>query len=269
MPKRSGRGKSKNIIVSFFDKIISLCIFIWKSVPVLIIAGIFYFSFFSVKDLLSADAYFQIASLKIFPRGILTEQEYQALERRSTGVNLLKADLRKLTAMIEKNPKVRQASVIRKLPNELEIFLTPRKAARQLKTSPRGAYYTLGEDGIVMAVSDVRDPALLQLLHFDYPVKKFALLDRYQDAALRKLDSVINALSQNDATKKEKISTVSVDKTGSFSVAFSDGVEILLRDTGDLTNQKMMALGNLLQSEERQLIAYIDLRHLDIILKYK
>ncbi len=269
MRKRSNRGKSKNIFVRLFEKIFLLFFLLWKSIPILIIAAIFYFSFFGVKDLLSADSHFQIASLKIFPRGILTDQEYQALERRSTGVNLLKADLRTLRAMIETNPKVKQADVVRKLPNELEITLTPRKVAMQFRTSPRGPFYTLGEDAVVMSSADSRDLSLIEFSNFDYAAKRLSPLDRYSDPSWHKLQSILDSLKKHDATKREKVDRVSVDKTGNFTVSFVGGLELVLRDTSDMTNQKMIALGNLLASPERDLIAYIDLRHLDIILKYK
>lgn len=269
MPKRSTRGKSKNIFARLIEKIFFLAYLLWKSIPTLLIAAVFYFSFFSVKDLLSADAYFQVATLKIFPRGILSDQEYQALEQRATGLNILKADLRKIRAMIEMNPKVKQADVIRKLPNELEILLTPRKPAMQLKGALRGLFYTLGEDGVVMSSSETRDLSLIELTHLDYSTRNLKPLDRYSDPAWYKLEGILEFLRKNDATKREKIDRIQVDKMGNFTISFIGGLDIVLRDTSDLTTQKMIALGNLLASEERNLIAYIDLRHIDLILKYK
>lgn len=269
MKRRPPKYKSSKPLKNIFQSVKNALSAAWKIVPFAVVFGFFYFTFFGVRQLLLADSFFQVAVMKVFPKGILTDTQYQELERYGRGMNLLEVDLKRLKRYIETNPDVRYAHILRRLPNELEIYLTKRIPKFQLRVSPQGQFYTVDSEGVVMRVSKTADPALPVFIHYTHSVRHLDLLDGYQHPMWQKMQQILDILRTDDMVKNEKIPTIALEAPALLTFSMTNGPDLKIASPEDLSSQKMAALGRLLTGAERQQLAYIDLSRQDIVVKYK
>ena len=260
MKRRSGGGYKKFSLGKFFFELLrSVFQFVWKGLPYGSAFIIFYFAFFGTHHLLHADSYFHVTVLKVFPKGILTSEEYSMLERKCRDANILDFDLTRLSNFIKTDPRVKQVTVYRHLPNELEVFMVPRKPLAQLHFSPKGDFYTIDEEGIVMEKTRFPTSGLIVLNHYDYPRKNLNMFDQYQFDAFRKFPNIISALKQNEVTKSESISEMSVDHLGNYSIFLTNGPELRICQDAAENLRKLNVMNHLIVTNEREKIEYIDL----------
>ncbi len=269
MARRGSASKIRLSLTSVARFVWGLLKLTWRSLPAIGVAGFFYFSFFGIQHLLSADPYFQIQALRIFPKGVLSLGEYDQLEKMCTGANLLTIDLNRLAAFVRRNPNVKNVQVVRHLPNELEIFMVPRKPQFQLWLGPRARFYTIDEDGAVVKVVDRLDPSLLLIEHPSYAKKALAPLEQYKPIFWEKFLEVVRIFRTHAATKDERIRKVTIDPNAHFSFLLANGPVIRIAEIADYTDEKGVALAKMLRSEERQRLDYVDLRHQDIVVRFK
>ncbi len=260
MKRRSAGGYKKSSFLkwlgSIFQSIISL---VWKILPFGFALALIYFTFFGIHEVLHADPYFQIKAIKIFPRGILSTEEYQTLERKCARTNILDYNLKSLSDFLLANPRVKEAKVYRRLPSDLDIFIVPRNPFVQLHLSPNGDYYTVDEEGIVMAKSKQKMPEIPVLSHYEYSKKSFNILERYQFEAFSKLSGIVKEFQANPLTKTEQISEFSVDHLGNYSIFLTNGPELKICQNASENLQKLDVVPELLAREKRTAIQYIDL----------
>ena len=257
----------------FFGRMVDLgshmLALIWKCAPLLLIGLALGALFFGARESLYADPYFQVQTLTVFPKDVLMNEQYAKLEREVGGKNLLNLNLTRLVSLILSDPHIKSANLLRRLPNELEIVLTPRKPLVQLVFSPRGPFYTIDEEGVVMAISRTPNPVLIQALNEHYPHKKLDIFDRYQDGSLTKIPGLLNAFQKNQMTQSERMNSVSVDHLGNFSIVLSDGLELRVCTDVESNLKKLAAAPNLLTGEARNQLAYIDLCLKDVVVRKK
>ncbi len=241
----------------------------FKCLPITIFIALLYFTFFGVRETLFADPYFQVSLLKVFPKGILTSDEYRDLEREAGGKNLLHINLERVSSVIKSNPNIKYASIVRRLPNELEIYITPRIPLTELHLTPKGESYVMDDEGIVMSVSKSPNYNLIQFSNYYYPKKKLEVLEKYQHDSLKKLPKVLQAFQENDVSKREKIDMISVDHLGNFSIFLVDGPELRICENVKANLLKLGPIANILKTDERYQLAYIDLCLNDVVVQRK
>ncbi len=241
----------------------------WKAAPLLILTAAVYSGFFGIRNVLYADPYFQINVLKVFPKGVLTSDEYTGFEREIRGRSLLGINLERLSSVIKSNPRVKRVSILRHLPAELEIFIVPRDPIASLALSPKGEFYTIDDDGVVMAISKSPAPDLIQFSNYYYSHKKLDVFDKYRDASIKALPVILKAFRENEVTKEEIIRTISMDPLGNFSIGLMGGPTLRVCDDIALGLQKLSATRNLLAPPERGRIVNIDLCLNDVVVERK
>lgn len=266
MKRRSGQRKGGlfKFLGGFIQGAFQL---IWKTLPVTLTLFFFYLTFFGVHRFLYADPYFQIRTIKVFPKGILNTEEYGILEKKCSNANILEYDLSGLASFIQTNPRVKEAKIFRKLPNEIEVFITPRVPLIQVKLTPKGDYYTLDQEGIVMAKSKLPDPGLIILENFDNVKKTLTIFEQYQQEAFLKLPGILTAFRTNPVTADETISKISVDHLGNYSIFLLNGPELKICQNTEDNLVKLNAIGELIQTQKRSEIAYIDFCMDDLVIR--
>lgn len=266
--KRSGR---KKILVfrTFSEFSTKGFEFLLRSIPTLVFFASLLFVSLRVRDSLYADHYFQASTIKIFPKGVLSPVEYAQLEKECRNQNLLRINLKHLEKIVAANPEVKKVKIERKLPGELSVFVVPRKPAVELSVSPKGEYYTVDEEGVVMSVNKTPNSKMIQWNHYNYRQKKLKVFDVYKDLSLKQLPAIIQAFQENEATKNEKIAAVNVDHLGEFSVKLQNGPEIKICEDPREALKKISAMGNLLYGEERNKVLYMNLCLNDVVVQYK
>ena len=266
MARRTG-GRKGSFVKFVAGVLQAMFYFIWKTLPLTLALGFFYLTFFGVHRFLYADPYFQIRMVKVFPKGILNAEEYGILERRCANSSILDFDLKDLADFIEANPRVKQAKVYRHLPSELEIFIVPRTPLVELRLSPKGDYYELDQDGVVMAKSKMPDPALVTLEHFDYSKKSLNIFDFYDYDAYKKLPGILETFRQNKVTAEETISKIAVDHLGNYSIFLLNGPELKICQNVTENLLKLNAIGDLMNTGKRSEIEYMDLCLDDVVIQ--
>ena len=117
--------------------------------------------FWGIHEELYADSGFLVQNVAVVPEGVLLPERIQELEKSYLGQNLFKISLRRAAESIERDPKIREARVIREFPKTLRVEIASRSPLVQIQLTPRGPYYAVGEDGVVLDTRLGRDENLL------------------------------------------------------------------------------------------------------------
>ena len=242
---------------------------VWKGLPFGIISFLVIFLFAGVRQMLHADPYFQIEKITVFPAGILNSQELNFLESRANGRSLLEINLKELSEILERNPKVERAEVVRVLPKQLSVYLIKRRPMIQVQLQTGGGYYLVSHDQVVTAVMKHARPDLLVLEDYDSPKKKYSVGMYYQNPNFESLRSLFLDLRNEASFRNENITRMTTDKAGNISLFLQDGLELKIGKRFGLAQSSRFVLGSLLKSRERVEYLYLDLRYHDIIIKKK
>ena len=238
-----------------------------KALPAGIIFGIVISLFLSVRQMLYADPYFQVARITVFPSSVLTSSEYDFLERQAAGKSLLEMRLKELSQILERNPKVKRAEVVRQLPNQLQIYLTLRQPFIQVQMKDGGPYYLVADDQFILSAQDSPKPNLVTLQDFTGGKRVYGPGMLYENRYFKLLSSNFQAIKSEPLLAAENITLIAMDQLGHVTLILHDGVELRAGNEISLSDAGRTVLATLLKSEERSQILYIDLRYRDIIVK--
>ncbi|MBI4388218.1 MAG: hypothetical protein HY582_04175 [Candidatus Omnitrophica bacterium] len=268
MKRRSSKSR-----FSLFDFLIKPFLwvigFVWEKIAAVLFAAVVLLAFFGIREVLYADPYFQVASVKIYPNGILTSSQYQQVEKECTGQNLLKLDFKHLIIVAKANPYVKDVKIRRKLPGELEILLGVRKAAAELQLVPKGEFYTVDEEGVVVSTSKNSQIDTLILTHYDYKKKRLDLFERYNEEGIHRALGLFQAFKQHEIMKNEKVEHIAIDHLGNLTVYLVNGPAIRTCGNATFELQKLNAMHHLFQGEERNRIGSVDACGKDVVVQYR
>ncbi len=242
---------------------------ILKCLPLAILTFSVFFVFVGVRQMLHADPYFQVEKITVIPGGILTRSELQFLESKSRGMSLMDINLRDVSTTLEKNPKVLRAEVVRVLPKQLSIYLTPRLPYIQIQTVPSGPCYLVSRDQLILEKMKSATPHVLLVEDFNSVKKNYSVGTFYQNNNYNFLLDLVETLRNTSPFKQETISKIVIDQIGNCSVLLKDGLELKVGKKFKLTDGAQLVLSSLLKSKDRKDILYLDLRYRDIIVKKK
>ncbi len=242
---------------------------VWNGLPFGVISFMVIFLFVGVRQMLHADPYFQIEKITVFPAGILNQTELNFLEGRAKGKSLLEIDLKELSKILERNPKVERAEVVRVLPKQLSVYIIKRQPLVQIQFHPDGAFYLISHDQMVTGIAKHARPDLLMLEDYRSPQKRYSVGMYYQNTNFQSLRKILLELPNQSSIRRENISKMTADETGNVSFFLSDGLELKIGKEFTLPQSSQMVLGSLLKSKERAEYLYLDLRYRDIIIKKK
>ena len=240
-----------------------------KAFPLGLVLGVACFIFFGVRQMLHADPYFQVERITVFPSGLLSNSEYQFLERQARGRSLLELNLKQISRSLERNPKIRRAEVIRILPNQLNVFLATRSPFIQVQLRANGPYYLVADDQLVVSIQQTPEPELMMVEDFNSEKRAYSVRTLYQNKYFRSLFSIFESVKADPILRSETVSKLTVDQLGNVTLVLSDGIELKTNGQWALSASARTALSSLLKSGERAQILYIDVRYRDLIVKKK
>ncbi|PIQ86288.1 MAG: hypothetical protein COV74_05330 [Candidatus Omnitrophica bacterium CG11_big_fil_rev_8_21_14_0_20_45_26] len=264
--KRKSSGKKRNKsqgVIGFLFRTA------WKALPFVLILTVLASAWIGAKQLLYADPYFQISAITIFPRGVLSQTEYERLETTCRSQNLLEINLDQINRIVRSNPNVKDARILRKLPNEIEISLISRNPVAQLQLMPNGHWYLLDEEGIVMEVLKAAKSEFLMLTQYDYQTNKLALFDRYRDESLPRILKFLEIFKQNSVSKNEQIDSIAIRQNDMYSIFLHKGPELRMCGNLSLGFEKIDAIEPLLKGPERFGLSYVNLCLDDVVVQEK
>ncbi|MBI4358681.1 MAG: FtsQ-type POTRA domain-containing protein [Candidatus Omnitrophica bacterium] len=242
---------------------------ITQSLPFTMSLGVLCLIFFSVRQMVHADPYFQIVQITVFPSGILNLSEYEFLQNETRGKNVAEIDLKQISRSLERNPKVKRAEVMRNIPRELNIFLTPRLPFVQVQVHEGGLYYLVSDDQLVLSSEALPRPELLVLEDFSSKRKDYSAGTLYQNEHFYGVSKLLAVLKVDPLFKGEAISKLALDQLGNISLILRDGLELKMGREFSVSDGTRLVLRSLLASKERSHMTYIDLRYQNLIIKRK
>lgn len=216
-----------------------------------------------------ANPYFLVERITVFPSGLLTNSEYQFLDRQARGMSLLELDLKKISGNLERNPKIARAEVVRILPNQINVFLTRRTPIIQIQLKPKGPYYLVARDQMVLLVEETPVPELEVLEDYSSAKKSYSLGSLYQNKYFQSLSSILDSIKEDPILSSETVAKLTMDELGNITLMLNDGIELKTAGTLRISPNAKAVLGSLLKSDQRNQILYIDMRYRDLIVKRK
>lgn len=240
-----------------------------RFIPLGIVIAVLSFVFFGVRQMVEADPYFHVERVSVFPSGLLNSSEYRFLGDETRARSLLEIDLKKISRNLEKNPKIKQANVVRSLPDRINIFLKARLPFVQVQLKPDGPYYSVAEDQLILSKQKSRQPDLMVLEDFSAQKKVYSAGLLYQNIHFHELSPLFESLKHDAILSTETVSRVKMDQLGNLSLILNDGIELKIGQGLALSEGARLVLGSVLRSNERNQILYVDLRYRDMIVKKK
>ncbi|OGW88582.1 MAG: hypothetical protein A3A73_03990 [Omnitrophica bacterium RIFCSPLOWO2_01_FULL_50_24] len=264
---RKGIGKaSRKVVINGVKKGFR---FLWTGIPFVIFFFTLWLVSFGVKHMLHADPYFQISRVTVFPSSILTHSEYRYLDEVTRGKSLVEVNIEHISRVLERNAKVERAEVRRQFPKELEVVITERKPWILVRFKKSGSWYAVGNDQIVTGV--LREP-ISGLLVLDDEVGKQHNLSPgglYENPYFGDLTQLFKMIRSESALRRETVSRMNVDRLGHWTLVLKDALEVHIGRPTLLAPAKSAVLKAILESKERDSLAYVDTRYPDIVVKKK
>ena len=270
MPKKkrrkSGRGKKflrwGGIVTGAFR-------LVFRIFPLAAAAALAGGLFVTVRQALYADSALAVSRIVVEPSEALPAIERRALETKFLGKNILRVNLRAVSRELEKDPQIRRAAVVRRLPAELRVFLELRKPVALIQFSPKGSFGLVSEDGMILDTL-LRPNASMFLIEayaagIKEPQSGAVVPGRGYTEAIR----FMKAFWDHPLSRREAISKISLDHLGNVTAVLGNGPAVRL---GRRPAERMKALEKvvlLLQGENRAGIDYVDLQFDNIIVKRK
>lgn len=276
MAKKSKRGSSGLKInwhahISNFIHAFGIGLyFISKFLPVLLAGLLIGGMYHGIQKYLYADPYFRLDVIRVKSDLPFTSKEVEKISGLKLGENLLAIDLDRISKSIEKNPQIKRVDVKRALPNTIEIDVVRRFEVFQVRPRGQGRYFAIDDQGIILPKSDVSPLKGLVLIDDgNVPKRPVGIGDQYRTKNLDAFKALYQYVIQESELAGERIETMLVDHLGNFTVYLTGGFEVRLGKSYVKNLKKLRGLKNLLQSDERSKIEYLDLQYQDVVVKMK
>ncbi|GEM_PF-2287997 len=268
--KRSGNVQLKEITARFVHGFGVGLFFASKFLPLLLIGVLIGGLYHGVQTYLYADPYFRLDVIRVKTDLPFTTKEIEKISGLKLGENLLAVDLNKVATRIEKNPEIKKADVRRVLPNTIEIAVVRRFEVFQVRPRGQGRYFAIDDQGFILPKSDAAPLKGLVLIEdASVPKKNIGIGDLYPSANLDAFKTLYQYVKQESELSRENIEAMFVDHLGNYTVYLTGGFEVRLGKAYVKNLKKLRGLKNLLSSDERGKIEYLDLQYQDVVVKMK
>lgn len=269
--KRGGGGINFSGLISKFVHGFGVGLyFTSKFLPILLIGLLLGGVYHGIQKFLYADPYFRLDIIRVKTDLPFSTKQIEQLSGLKLGENLLAIDLGKVASRIERNPEIKKAEVVRILPSTIEINVIRRFEVFQVRPKGQGHYYAIDDQGIILTKSDMNPLKGLVLIE-DAAVSKDALGvgDQYPSQNLPAFKALYQCVVQQSELSGEKIEAMYVDHLGNFTLFLTGSFEVRLGKAYIKNLKKLHGLKNLLKSDERNKIEYLDLQYQDVVVKMK
>ncbi|HOG23977.1 MAG TPA: FtsQ-type POTRA domain-containing protein [Candidatus Omnitrophota bacterium] len=264
--KNKKRGKKNG----FWASVSMFIIQITKHViPLMLIVAAFLFGAVGVWKVLLADTHLRISEIRVVPSDVLTSAHIKVLEDKLIGKNIMGLDLRKVESEIELGPGAKGVRVVRELPSTIRIEIEKRKPAANMLFKARGAYGIVADDGIIIATSNVMEPAWVLIENFSEPIQEPKIGAKIQNKGFPEALKFLKKYEKHDLSRKERITRVMLDPYGNVTIRLGEGPDFQL---GRRPTEKFPMLSKamyLFKTEAREGVDYMDLQFDRIAVKRK
>lgn len=223
--------------------------------------------FWGIRENLYADPAFLVESIEVIPDGALSPGTIQALEKRYLRQNLFQLSVREVSHALEENPRIRDAHVRRQFPTTLRIEVIERRPLFQIQFFPKGTYYSVSDDGVLLDADSVRNRDLLLVEAFEAKGVKPEIGKRVTPPGLEEGMALVGAFREHSWGQTEILEKMTLDHLGNVSLVLGDGVQLRFGRHPMKRLQTLEAVTGLLQGPERKRILYIDLQYQDLIVR--
>ena len=240
-----------------------------KSLPALLIAAVGFGIFWGIRENLYADPGFMIQTVKILPENGLSPEKTRELENLYLNQNLFKISPRRVSEVVERDPKIRQAHVVREFPKTLIIEIRDRYPFTQIQFSSEGEFYSLSEDGVVLTRDSARNKNLLLIEAFETNSPKLTPGSEIKLPGFKEAVGLVKDFSRQPVSGSEVIDRIRLDHLGSVNLVLSKGPELRLGREPQKKLKRLNSVNSLLKSSDRDKIVYIDLQYQDLVVRKK
>lgn len=180
------------------------------------------------------------------------------------GTSLLMLDLEELQRVVVRLPRVRHATVRRRLPSSIEVSVEPRVARATVEASD-GALQLVDAEGVLLGPSEEPAPELpLLRLRAGTSASTEAAEAGERSPSLAMALRVLDWLERSGPGVVPPVDHLALDDRG-VALVFADGLEAVIGDDGSLAD-KMEGLQALLADDPPETPAVVDLRFTDMVI---
>ncbi len=243
--------------------------FLLKVCPSFILIFALGMVFVGVREALYADPHLAVQKIVLEPSQSLSNNQREHLEQSLLGKNIIKLDIQRISNDLEKDPRIKNARVVKRLPSELGIEVNRRKPAVFVRLSPKGNFGVVAEDGMVLEVVGEKDIADVWIEAFASGLNEPMIGQRIRTRGFQEALRFKKAFEAHPIARYERIEKMILDPLGNLKVMMGQGLEVRL---GRKASERMEALEKmvpLLAGEERKKIEYVDLQFDNVIVKQK
>jgi hypothetical protein len=242
---------------------------LWKLLPVAVIAGLLIYAGLVVKKGLCEDRWLRVQGVQVVPPDALSPESIRALEDKLVGKNILLLDLKKIASTITLGPGAQSVRVVREMPTTIRIEIRKRKPIANVQLRPGGPYAIAAEDGFIIEVRPVLDPAWILIEDFSEPFKEARVGARLQNKGFAEALRFMKVFRGHELARRETLTRISLDPNGYVTIRLGEGPDFKL---GRKASESITALTNavyLLKTEPRENIEYMDLQYDRVAVKRK
>ena len=243
--------------------------FLWKLLPVALIAGGLVYAGFVVKKGLCEDRWLRVQFIQVIPPDALSPQSIRMLEDKILGKNILLLDLKKISGTIALGPGAQSVRVVRDMPTTIRIEIQKRRPIANVQLRPGGPYAIVADDGVIIESRPALDPAWILVEDFSETFKEPRVGARLQNKGFAEALRFMKVFRSHELARRETVTRVSLDPNGYVTVRLGEGPDFKL---GRKASECMTSLTNaiyLLKTEPRENIEYMDLQYDRVAVKRK
>lgn len=222
---------------------------------------------FGVREVVYADSVIQLQSIQVIPSDGLSISKLESLQKKYLGKNTAQIDLSKIARELELDHQILTAQVRRDLPNKLEILVERRVPFAYVRFGRNGRWTIVSRDAVILDVVTAPGEGL-------YKVENDQLGNQTPKIGMRISRNFIDLARLTDQFRahpvgqKEQISSMAILPNNSAAFYLGD---LMLKFNLDDTHfgETLDKFEYLLETENRTMIEYVDLRFNRVILKRK
>ena len=233
-------------------RFLTVCLLLCINVVFVGIVGI------KVRDLIFADSAFRLGHIKIIGNDRVHDIVLINWAKPLIRKNIFEIDIKKLQRRVFLHPLIKQASVRRKLPNQLIIDVVERRPVLQVHVQEMGKKkFTVDEDGYVVDIDE--DASILPKIYISR-VEGVRRGKKIQEQDLINALEVWGLYSSSILRKMLEMDYLEVDGQGNVQFISLDG--LIINIGKDNYEKKMMRLVSILEDlkKKSQHASLIDLR---------
>ena len=264
--KRSKRSGKRGSFASFFKSVFHFAL---KVVPILILIFGGGAAFVGIRGLLFADPHLSIQRITVTPPDAVSRDQRQRLDSLLAGKNILRANIRKISMMLERDPWIEAAVVTKRVPSEISIEVHRRVPVAYIHFTPNGGTALVSADRMVLEIPPAPPVTGLVIEVPGTGIKGFRIGERLHVKGFDQANQFLQEFSKHPLAQFESVSKISLDVIGDVNVTLGKGPELRMGRKPLEAMRSFDKIASILESSERQKIDYIDLQFNNVIVKQK